>query len=169
MPAEDLPPEYSQVPDPLFFSINLNFIIDHLRQGEAIEKRGSATRLFQVLLQELYDQSRKPETGTPRPYEAAIRRQVASIREQPGSVPKIRDLAKAMALSPDHYSRIFKKTVGQSPRELVQEARLERACQLLRETPLGITEIAEQVGYADVFQFSRIFKRRRGVAPSRWR
>jgi len=131
--ATRLPPEWNQVQDPLYFSVNLSYIIDRLREGKASSGWDTANQLFRILLQEL------------------------------------RDLAEAAALSPDHYTRIFKKLAGCSPRQFIQEVRLERACQLLRETPLQISEIADQVGYADVFQFSRIFKSRIGKAPSRWR
>jgi len=167
--ATRLPPEWNQVQDPLYFSVNLSYIIDRLREGKASSGWDTANQLFRILLQELRNQSIKPAHGNLGPYEAVIRRQIASIREQPGSILKVRDLAEAAALSPDHYTRIFKRLAGCSPRQFIQEVRLERACQLLRETPLQISEIADQVGYADVFQFSRIFKSRIGKAPSRWR
>lgn len=164
-----LPPEWSQVQDPLFFSVNLSTIVELLREENKPNEIQTAQHLFRVLLQELQNQSKDPARGYPGPYEVVIRRQIAFIREQPGSIPRVRDLANAASLSPDHYSRVFRKIAGCAPRQFIQEVRLERACQLLRETPLGISQIAEEVGYADVFQFSRIFKNRIGLAPSRWR
>ena len=164
-----LPPEWNQVQDPLFFSVNLNTLVELLRDASRPNGIQTAQHLFRILLQELQNQRDDPSRGHSGPYAAEIRRHIASIREQPGSVGKVRDLANAAALSPDHYSRLFRKMAGCSPRQFIQEVRLERACQLLRETPLSISQIAEEVGYADVFQFSRIFKNRIGQAPSRWR
>lgn len=165
---EALPPEHYQVSDPRYFGAACRETIRILRQ-RGKEDPGPAEWLFRAILANLLEHH---NADTPRPedhYRARIEGQVARIYEQPGGAPKVSALAREAALSPDHYGRVFRRITGESPRELIQKARLERACQLLRETPLSITEIAEQAGYADVFQFSRIFKQQMQVPPSRWR
>ncbi len=54
-------------------------------------------------------------------------------------------------------------------RDLVQQCRRERAEQLLRNSTLQITQIANALGYTDVSAFNHAFKRWHGIAPSRWR
>jgi AraC-like DNA-binding protein len=52
---------------------------------------------------------------------------------------------------------------------LLDEARQERACRLLRETDTPIHAIAERLGFADASNFSRCFRRWCGVTPRDFR
>lgn len=168
LPPEALPGEVYRVRDPRYFGAAAREIIRLLRQ-RGMDDPGPAEWLFRALLSNLLEHE---SAGAPRPedhYRARIEGQVARIYEQPGAAPKVSQLAREASLSPDHYGRVFRRITGESPRALIQKARLERACQLLRETPLSVTEVAEQAGYADVFQFSRMFKQQMRMAPSRWR
>lgn len=70
------------------------------------------------------------------------------------------------------YSRLrtlFKEAYGTSPGIYRIQVRLNRACALLDTTSLPISEISEVLGYADAFSFSKQFKQRIGVTPSRYR
>lgn len=53
--------------------------------------------------------------------------------------------------------------------ELVEEARFEVARQLLRESSLGLTEIAADLHYSDASAFARAFRRKFGIPPGAWR
>ncbi|MFB9277050.1 helix-turn-helix domain-containing protein [Cohnella cellulosilytica] len=75
-------------------------------------------------------------------------------------------LAEQAGLTPEHFSRVFKKRTGQSPVDYLIGIRVERAEELLRSTPLAIKEIARQVGFEDPYYFSRVFKKVTGAAPS---
>jgi len=91
------------------------------------------------------------------------------IRENPGEIFSIDDLAERANYSTDHFARLFRQIVGQTPKEFCIRTRLQRAQTLLRESDLGIEQIAQTLGYADVFFFSRQFKQRVGQPPSAWR
>ena len=56
-----------------------------------------------------------------------------------------------------------------SPQEYLMKRRIERALELLADPELAVTEIAQAVGYYDVLQFSRIFKKHMGISPSQYR
>ncbi|MCC5838814.1 MAG: AraC family transcriptional regulator [Opitutales bacterium] len=171
-----LPPERFHVRDPLFYTTLSDQIVRIMRSRPALpdadfQRTASfkqATHLLHALVLELLDVASEA-TGIPRVHRAIIEEQANTIFEQPGQAPSVRELARAACLSPDHYGRLFRAINDCAPREWIQRARLQRASQLLRETPLSISEIAAETGYADVFQFSRIFKRRMGLAPSHWR
>lgn len=47
--------------------------------------------------------------------------------------------------------------------------RLEFSCQLLNMPHLGVAEIAEQLGYASLFDFSKQFKKYMGMSPTAYR
>ena len=78
-------------------------------------------------------------------------------------------LARAVGLSRAAFARRFVLATGVSPLRFLNALRLERAAQLLGETDAGLAEVAEKVGYASEFAFSRAFKRHHGVAPSVYR
>jgi AraC-like DNA-binding protein len=53
--------------------------------------------------------------------------------------------------------------------EYVEMLRIERACQLLRAPYARVGEVADDCGYTDLNYFARVFKRRMGLPPARWR
>ncbi len=135
---------------------------------------GSAESLFGALLGELVRETlaRKNDpvsAGAGRRHREIMQRLAAEIREHPGGARTVAELAKSAGYSVDHFSRVFEKVTGQRPQECVIEARLARARQLLAETGLTISEIAEALGFRDVFFFSRQFTQRTGQTPSVYR
>jgi AraC-like DNA-binding protein len=78
--------------------------------------------------------------------------------------------ANLCELSRFQFSRSFKKEQGLTFRDFVVRIRIERAAELMRQSPhLSVTEAAFVVGFNDVSHFSRMFRRRLGVLPSRYR
>jgi len=68
-----------------------------------------------------------------------------------------------------HVSRECRRTMGKTPTELVNAARMRRAAHLLRMTSRSVLEISGDCGYKDPAQFHRIFKNTYGVPPGRYR
>ena len=84
---------------------------------------------------------------------------------------QLEDLSSAVDLSPRHLERLFKRDMEMTPKHFLQSAKLNLACQLLRESKLTIPEIAERIGFQSQRHFLRIFKARHGLTPTqfRWR
>lgn len=87
---------------------------------------------------------------------------------------KLEVVARAACFSPFHFHRIFRSLVGESLNEFVKRLRLERALKLMsqknwatRRQP-SLTDIALACGFDSSSDFSRCFKQRFGVAPSRF-
>lgn len=80
----------------------------------------------------------------------------------------IDDIAKAVGVSRSHLYRVFMSNVGQSPIDYLTNYRISEACYLLKTSQLSIAEIAVSVGFFDQFYFSRVFKKTKGVPPSRY-
>lgn len=72
-------------------------------------------------------------------------------------------------LSERTFKRRFKTATGYSPMDYVQTLRIEEAKQLLEVTGEPTDAVARQVGYEDPAFFRRLFKRRTGVTPARYR
>ena len=78
------------------------------------------------------------------------------------------DIAKAVGVSRSHLYRVFMANVGQSPIDYLTGYRISEACSLLKNAHLSIAEIAVSVGFFDQFYFSRVFKKVKGVPPSKY-
>lgn len=97
------------------------------------------------------------------------RRALELLDEARGDTLSIRAIADACSLSPDHFTRAFKISMGQTPRAWQLARRIERAQQMLLQPRLSVAEIAQALGYADQSHFSRSFLRHTGESPFRWR
>ncbi|MCS7062178.1 MAG: helix-turn-helix transcriptional regulator, partial [Anaerolineae bacterium] len=68
-------------------------------------------------------------------------------------------------ISAPHLIRLFRRHTGTTPARYWWQLRLERGVELLRETGLSITEIAQRTGFRSSFHFSRLVKQRYRLSP----
>lgn len=66
----------------------------------------------------------------------------------------------------DYLNRTFNKLAGYSIAYYVNKVRIDRSRELLATTNLSVGEIARLVGFADVYHFSKVFKKYAGVSPT---
>ena len=79
------------------------------------------------------------------------------------------DMALAAAVSRSGLQRKLKQAMGITPQDLLHEARIKRACQLLRETNKTVAEVAYSCGFTDPKYFSRSFKQSTGQSPTEYK
>src|SRR5690606_12277635 len=79
------------------------------------------------------------------------------------------ELAAEARLSPFHFARMFKQSVGVPPRVHLTQLRMERASELLETTNLPVTEIAQEVGYSSNQVLARVFTKHRRMSPTDYR
>jgi AraC family transcriptional regulator len=79
------------------------------------------------------------------------------------------ELAAVVSLSPFHFARAFKQSVGSPPYVYQFGLRVDRAKRLLADTTLPVTEIASLVGYEAPQTLARAFQRSVGVTPTAYR
>lgn len=96
----------------------------------------------------------------------AIKAPVEFVRENYHRDISIEDLAKMSFLSVSALERRFKKYLGKTPKQFINEIRLENARRMLIETKHPIVEIAYQCGFSEHSYFSRQFKLLFGTLPS---
>ena len=81
----------------------------------------------------------------------------------------LKSLSERFYVSPSHLCRLFKKATGRPLTHYITGKRIECACNLLSETKLPVSEIAEKSGYENYFYFARVFKRVTGMTPTEHR
>jgi AraC family transcriptional regulator len=96
---------------------------------------------------------------------AAKRRVLELIDAELDARLTIEMLARAIGLSPAHFARAFKETMGRAPHQYLLTLRLARARRLLETTQATLSDIAQQSGFADQAHFTRLFKRAFGATP----
>lgn len=72
-------------------------------------------------------------------------------------------------VSYEWFRKTFKDVLGTSPGQYLLQLKIEKTGQMLRETSLTIAEIAAKAGFESEFYFSRIFKKKMGIAPNAYR
>ena len=91
------------------------------------------------------------------------------IRQRFSDDLSIERLCQLSGLNYRTLNRRFRQATRTAPMEYVRNIRLDQARDLLKETDLGIGEIAMQVGYSEADYFARLFKRRYQLTPSAFR
>lgn len=82
---------------------------------------------------------------------------------------RIDDLAAIAGLSPFHFARSFRCATHQTPGRFQARLRVERAAKLLRESRLGVLEVALAVGFGSTQALARPFRARYGQSPIAYR
>ncbi|MCO6403043.1 MAG: AraC family transcriptional regulator [Aurantimonas endophytica] len=109
----------------------------------------------------------RPVSGGLAPW--AERRCMELMRARLSEDISLDELAAEARLSPFHFARMFKQSVGVPPRLYLTQLRLEKACELLETTDLPVTEIAQEVGYSSNQVLARVFGKHRRMSPTDYR
>lgn len=131
--------------------------------------------LMQILLLVIREQCEPVERKAGYAFESVNRKYVVEqivgyFEDHYNEKISLDQIAENMYLSPFYISKIFKSETGDAPIRHLINIRLEKAKELLEDGFEGsIQEVAALVGYDDAYHFSKLFKKRYGVAPSQVR
>jgi AraC family transcriptional regulator len=79
------------------------------------------------------------------------------------------EMAHSTELSPAHFSRMFRKSTGETPHQFVLRQRVERAKEMLREAEIRVLDVAVACGFKTQQHFARVFRRICGASPTEYR
>lgn len=111
-----------------------------------------------------------PLYATP-PDTLALRRTAIQrfIHERHTHRVRLRELAKHLCLSEDRTSHVVRDCFDRTFQDLVTQARLQTAQELLRHSTLPLAQVAVGSGFPEVTHFHRLFRRHVGMTPHQYR
>ncbi len=100
---------------------------------------------------------------------ALVARALKIIREESGRSLTRAEVARKAGVSAAHLAELLQERTGRSFTELVREARIDQACELLKTTELGMAAIAADCGFCDQSYFTHVFQRLKKTTPKQYR
>lgn len=91
------------------------------------------------------------------------------LRQNSQKMIRSHDLEKAFHHNFDYMNRIFKADFGMTIFQYLEDYRITEAKKMLQTHAFSISQIAETLGFCNTYYFSRVFKKKTGVAPSHWK
>jgi AraC-like DNA-binding protein len=98
-----------------------------------------------------------------------IARALRLMRDSPDHPWTVPEIAAAVSMSRSTFSERFRAAMGETPMQHLTRYRMTRAAEYLRDTKVGIREIARLTGYDSEVSISKAFRRQFGVAPGVYR
>jgi YesN/AraC family two-component response regulator len=77
----------------------------------------------------------------------------------------IEEIARHVGLDRNYLGSLFKKHLNMPMREFLTGIRISKACGLLKREDIRIADVSRSVGYEDQLQFSKVFKKQKGMCP----
>lgn len=108
----------------------------------------------------------KKRTDKEQVYSHAVRLAIDYIKQHYLEQITIEQVAWEVNKSPNYLSSIFKKEVGSSFSIYINQLRINKSKELLKNTMLPLSDIAVQSGYTDYAYFVSVFKKLEGCTPS---
>ncbi|MFC4777050.1 helix-turn-helix domain-containing protein [Paenibacillus sp. GCM10023252] len=165
--VHEVPKSYRVLTDTVDFEYLLSrYVRLFLVQTYAAEEEAQLV-LKQLLIHLLREDRQAPvERKASNQLTEAIHEVANFVRQNPSIAHRVEDLAMRAQLSPRYFSIKFKELIGMSVQTYMIRTRIERAQHLLMHTGMNVTEVADALGYRDIFFFSRQFKQYTGRNPS---
>ncbi|MFC8685044.1 ABC transporter substrate-binding protein [Brevibacillus porteri] len=135
-------------------------------QNGNLDKLRAKALLYQLVC-ELMAQMQSQGIGVTVPN--LVVQAVRYIEEHYAEAFTLDDLSTLLNCSSRSLQRTFKAQLAVGPIDFLIQVRIQKAQELLRQTNLGLKEVAESVGYTDSYYFSRIFKKYTGFSPTMYK
>lgn len=126
-----------------------------------VESRGIIFQLFSRFLKDAVK-------GNPD-IDERIRQTVTDIRKNIFRAISLDTLADTASLSKDHFIRLFKKEIGCTPQQYINQKKMEQAQLILMTEDTPVKNLAYRLGFDDPSYFCRLFRQRTGYTPLQYR
>lgn len=173
--ASRMETDVSQPPASYYFAVTypmtLLAILDKMADSWNSSRELDRLQVMGLFYQLVHEQFRQWEMARQHQGESLeLAEQIeAYIQEHYTHSIAMENMAAHFHYSTHYLARVFKRKYGCSPMDYIVQTRIKRAQALLAETDAQIREVAESVGYKDLYYFSRIFKRTTGETPAQYK
>jgi AraC-like DNA-binding protein len=157
-----------------FFNIGLNdnlistfnTIIEEIRAQKPLFQLKACAGIFSILAEVSASERRKEQPG----YHQKITGYAKSLMEKNvlGAID-VPSIACQIGISASHLNEVFKKYTGMTPYQYFIQIKINKAESLLEDEDISVQYAAAKLGFEDPYYFSRLFKNKTGIAPSKWR
>ncbi len=142
-------------------------LMEYLQKaGEKIEQKSTADRYSSYGKMYLNQLS---SDGSGEEQEDVMERVEQYIREHISEELSQEELARMVYISPTHLRRLFKKKYHTTMVDYITDMRISLAEELLRDSRLSISAVAEKTGFHNYSYFTKIFKKYKGKTPREFR
>lgn len=153
--------------------VEVEYLVKQIRNewnNNSINYKVSIKGYVLVLLNKIFRQMREDQLTPVVQHMDRITPEIINyIEEHYSEKINLTELAQMCFYNPSYFSKVFKETFGKSLTDFVQEKRVEKAMELLKQKEVGIGEIVQRTGFCDKKQFYKIFKKITGVSPGEFR
>ena len=158
-------PRKMRINDPIAYTRILNDIIQTQSEKNFAYEIDLKCSMLSLLKQILSDVRLRiiGQADSRMDHMSAITQYVLDHYSEPISFEAI---ARIYGYSYSSFRKLFKQKSGKSPHEYLTDLRMEKAVELLYSRKYTVGEVAFQVGYDDSAYFSRVFRQKKGCAPS---
>lgn len=136
---------------------------------QKLEDQSSLIDILSLMEEAIYDFTHRVSQAKQNKYSAPITTCIHSIENQLYSEITLNQLSAICHLSPNYLSSLFKKEVGISFSEYIQQQRIEEAKKLLTYTSYPILDIGSLLNFTDQSYFIKVFKKFTGITPKQYR
>jgi AraC-like DNA-binding protein len=157
------------------FQVNDGNVIEscfeEMRKSAAL-KYGADLRLqglLSIFLSELIEKAGNEITEGNNYRDNYIKKTLQFIEMNYSRNISVKDAAQFIGLNKNYFSTLFKQSLGVTPQEYIIKYRINKACELLKNPAISISDVARSVGYSDPLGFSKIFKQVKGCSPKYFR
>jgi AraC-like DNA-binding protein len=161
---KNFPAGFAPVSDPELFDEEFHYLLkialDQKRQSQA-----EAVALLERMVAKLLPAQRK----NPKEETAAFENLFAKIRMSPANAWDFKRIAVREGVSYGHFRRRFRELSGRAPHEFVLLCKMRQAAKSLLNSDAQVKAIADEAGYPDQAQFSKMFKTIMGLSPQTYR
>jgi AraC-like DNA-binding protein len=125
-----------------------------------------AGALVLVLLSEVLGRARKAEQHCES--EALVEKAKYLMTENIDGAMNVDEVGERLGVSQTRFYESFKAYTGMTPYQYFIQLKIHRAKEILSSGGTSVKEVAFRLGFDDQYYFSRLFKKKTGVAPSGW-
>lgn len=137
----------------------------NLKYGGSLRLQG----LLNIFLSELIEKAENHEVQGTSYKDVYIKKTIQYIETNYSRDMTIADIANYIGLNKNYFSSFIKENLGITPQEYLIKYRINKACELMKNKTLTLSDIARSVGYNDPLGFSKIFKQVKGDSPRKYR